>query len=123
MIVIASRVWKSNKDVVLTQKYAQHSHSFLGYWYCRNVLRFSKCTQIKKLSSVESLGAADEVAEVMMEFAFNHEDIVNRIARKAIEQKLVFSADSLIDLTNSIDPLNNGGYVDSYTESQLERAW
>ncbi len=44
MIVIASRVWKSNKDVVLTQKYAQHSHSFLGYWYCRNVLRFSKCS-------------------------------------------------------------------------------
>ena len=65
---------------------------------------WAESTQIKKLSSVESLGAADEVAEVMMEFAFNHEDIVNRIARKAIEQKLVFSADSLIDLTNTIDP-------------------
>ena len=53
---------------------------------------WAESTQIKKLSSVDSLGAAEEVAEVMLEFAFNREDIVNRIARKAIEQKLVFSA-------------------------------
>ena len=64
---------------------------------------WAESTQIKKLSSVDSLGAAEEVAEVMLEFAFNREDIVNRIARKAIEQKLVFSAENIGDLTNCMD--------------------
>lgn len=64
---------------------------------------WAESTQIKKLSSVDSLGAAEEVAEVMLEFAFNREDIVNRIARKAIEQKLVFSAKNIGDLTNCMD--------------------
>ena len=52
---------------------------------------WSENTQVNKLSSVESLGSADEVAEVMMELAFHHEDAVNRIARKAIEQQIVRS--------------------------------
>ena len=64
---------------------------------------WSENTQVNKLSSVESLGPADEVAEIMLEFAFNREDIVNRIARKAIEQKLVFSAENIQDLTNCMD--------------------
>lgn len=64
---------------------------------------WSESTQIKKLSSVEALGDANEVTEIMVEFAFNHEDIVNRIARKAIEQKLVFSAENITDLTNLMD--------------------
>lgn len=65
---------------------------------------WAESTRISKLSSVDKLGPADEVAEVMLEFAFDHEDIVNRIARKAIEQKLVFTATNIQDLTNSIDP-------------------
>lgn len=64
---------------------------------------WSESTQISRLSSVEELGPAEEVAEVMLEFAFNREDIVNRIARKAIEQKLIFSAENIMDLTNSMD--------------------
>lgn len=64
---------------------------------------WAESTQVNKLSSVDSLGAAEEVAEVMLEFAFNREDIVNRIARKAIEQKLVFSAENIGDLTNCMD--------------------
>lgn len=64
---------------------------------------WSESTQISRLSSVEALGPAEEVAEVMLEFAFNREDIVNRIARKAIEQKLIFSAENIMDLTNSMD--------------------
>ena len=64
---------------------------------------WAESTQVRKLSSVDSLGAAEEVAEVMLEFAFNREDIVNRIARKAIEQKLVFSAKNIGDLTNCMD--------------------
>ena len=51
---------------------------------------WAESTQIKKLSSVESLGAADEVAEVMMEFAFNHEDIVNRLTEKPLSRSLYF---------------------------------
>ena len=40
----------------------------------------------------------------MLDLAFNHEDVVKRIARKAIEQKLVFTADDIINLTGNIDP-------------------
>lgn len=61
---------------------------------------WAESTQVNKLSAVDSLGPADEVAEVMLEFAFNREDIVNRIARKAIEQKIVFSEENIGDLTN-----------------------
>ena len=65
---------------------------------------WAESTQIKKLSSVEALGPAEEVTEVMVSFAFDHEDIANRIARKAIEHKIVFSGENIADLTNFIDP-------------------
>ena len=71
--------------------------------YYEKFYDWAESTRISKLSSVDALGPADEVAEVMLEFAFNHEDIVNRIARKAIEQKLIFSAENILDLTNCMD--------------------
>ncbi len=84
---------------------------------------WAESTQIKKLSSVEALGPAEEVAEVMVSFAFDHENIVNRIARKAIEQKIVFSGENIADLTNFIDPqLQNQltlQSADSFTEEDL----
>lgn len=44
--------------------------------------KFYECseeiTQIKKLSLVENIGPEDEVAEVMLAFAFDHEATVNR---------------------------------------------
>ncbi len=64
---------------------------------------WAESTQISKLSSVDTLGAPDEVTEVILELTFNHEDVANRIARKAIEQKIVFSAENISDLTNCID--------------------
>ena len=64
---------------------------------------WSESTQVNKLSSVEALGPADEVAEVLMEFAFNRGEIANRLARKAVAQKVIFSADNLMDFTGSID--------------------
>ena len=64
---------------------------------------WAESTRIKKLSSVDALGDPEEVSEVMLDFAFNHEDVVNRIARKAIEQKLVFTADDIINFTGNID--------------------
>ena len=60
-------------------------------------------TKIKKLSSVEKLGPADEVTDVMMDLTFEHEEISNRIARKAIEQKLVFKAEDIESLICAID--------------------
>lgn len=64
---------------------------------------WAESTQVKKLSSVEALGPADEVTEIMLELEFNREDIVNRIARMAIEQKLVFTAENIRDLTDCMD--------------------
>lgn len=64
---------------------------------------WAESTRIKKLASVEELGSADEVTEVMQEFSISHEEVVNRIARKAVEQKLVFSADNIMDLINEMD--------------------
>ena len=64
---------------------------------------WSESTQVNKLSSVEALGPTDEVAEVLMEFAFNREEIANRLAGKAIDQNVVFSVDNLMDFTGSID--------------------
>ena len=60
-------------------------------------------TKIKKLSSVEKLGPADEVTDVMMDLTFEHEEISNRIARKAIAQNIVFSADNIETLNCAID--------------------
>ena len=71
--------------------------------YYEKYYDWAESTRIKKLSSVDVLGDPKEVAEVILDFAFNHEDIVNRIARKAIEQKLVFTADDIINLTGNID--------------------
>lgn len=71
--------------------------------YYEKFYDWAESTQIKKLSLVEALGPGDEVAEVMMSFAFDHDDIVNRIARKAIEQKIVFSGENIADFTNFID--------------------
>ena len=65
---------------------------------------WAESTQIKKLSSVEELGTAEEVADVMLSLAFDHEEIANRIARKAIKQGLIFKAEDIVNLTNSIDP-------------------
>ena len=71
--------------------------------YYEKFYDWSEGTQIKKLSSVEFLEPIDEVTEVMIDLAYNHGDVVNRISRKAIEQKLVFSAENIADLTNLMD--------------------
>ncbi len=53
---------------------------------------------------MEELGPAEEVAEVMISLAFDHEEIANRIAPKTIKQGLIFKAGDIVDLTNSIAP-------------------
>lgn len=69
---------------------------------------WSENIQVNKLFSVELLCPADEVAEVMMELAFHHEDAVNRIARKAIEQQIVRSG--IINSKNCRTDYTGGEY-------------
>lgn len=64
---------------------------------------WARSTQIKHLSSVEHLGSEDEVAEVLMEFAFDCKDVANRLARRSIEEKIKFSAENIMDFKLSID--------------------
>ena len=79
--------------------------------YYEKFYDWAESTQIKKLSSVEELGPAEEVAEVMLSLAFDHEEIANIIAPKAIKQGLIFKAGDIVDLTNSIAPeLQEKGY-------------
>lgn len=71
--------------------------------YYEKFYDWSESTQIRKLASLDKLGTAEEVTKVMIELAFNHEEIVNRTAQRAIDEKLVFSADNIVDLTNCMD--------------------
>ena len=64
---------------------------------------WSRSTQIKHLSSVEKLGPEDEVAEVMMEFAFDRQDIANRVARRAIDEKIQFTVEDIMNFKLCID--------------------
>ena len=64
---------------------------------------WSRSTQIKHLSSVEKLGPKDEVAEIMMEFAFDRQDIANRVARRTIDEKIQFTAEDIMNFKLCID--------------------
>ena len=74
----------------------------LGEYY-DNYYGWAESTAIKKLSSVDMLGNADEVTEIITDMSFHHKDICNRLARKAVGQKLVFSWDNLYDIDGCID--------------------
>jgi len=71
--------------------------------YYENYYDWAESTAIKKLSSVDVLGNADEVTEIICDLFPSHKDICNRIARKAICQKLVFTWDNLQDIDGCID--------------------
>lgn len=88
---------------------------------------WARGTQIKYLSSVDHLGSEDEVAEVLMEFAFDRKDIANRMARKAINEKLKFSAENLMNFKLCIDDdlLDQLAIqsADSFTKDDIEELW
>ncbi len=92
--------------------------------YYEKYYAWAESTRIKKLSSIDALGPSDEVTEVMMDLTFEHEEIANRLARKAIEQKLVFKADDIESLINVIDnDLSEKLFVqsaDQYLQKDLE---
>lgn len=68
-----------------------------------NYYDWAESTAIKKLSSVDKLGNSDEVAEIISDLLFNHKDVCNRIARKAIEQMVVFTWNNFQDTEGCID--------------------
>lgn len=59
--------------------------------------------QIDNLLTVDSLGPADQVTDIIEDFAGFHQDIADLIARKAISQGIVFSARNIEYLTHTID--------------------
>lgn len=92
--------------------------------YYEKYYDWSESTQIKKLSSLETFGPGNEVAEIIQEFYFNHPEVANRLARKAVEHKVVFSGEDLADLTGIIDEDLQNQMVkqsaSSLTEKDLE---
>lgn len=92
--------------------------------YYERYYDWADSTKIKKLLSVDALGLADEVADVMMDLTFEHEEIANRLARKAIEQKLIFKAEDIEALICAIDSeLLEKLFVqsaDQYSQKDLE---
>lgn len=71
--------------------------------YYDNYYDWAESTAIRKLSSVDALGNPEEVAELIVDMFPDHKDICNRIARKAINQKLVFTWKKLEDIDGCID--------------------
>ena len=88
-----------------------------------NFYDWAESTAIKKLSSVDKYGSADEVTEIINEFCFNHKEISERMARKAIAQKMIFSAENVSDLVFAIDDslVNQIALqsVDAFSEKEL----
>lgn len=71
--------------------------------FYNNFYDWAESTAIKKLSSVDSYGSADEVTEIINEFCIQHKEISNRMARRAIAEKIIFSAENISDLVFAID--------------------
>lgn len=82
---------------------------------------WAESTQINKLSSVEKLGPGNEVAEVIQEFYFNHPEASNRLARKAAEQRVIFSGEDLADLTGIIEEDLQNQLVEHSSEALTEK--
>lgn len=64
--------------------------------YYEKFYDWAESTQVRNLSALTSLGAADEVGEIIIELQVNV-PAANRLLRKAVEAKLAFSASDLIE--------------------------
>ena len=68
-----------------------------------NYYNWAESTAIRRLSSVDKLGNSEEVTELICDMSLHHKDICNRIARKAINQKLSFTWENLQDIDGCVD--------------------
>ena len=57
---------------------------------------WAESTQVRYLSSLSTLGPADEVGEIIIELQVNV-PAANRLLRKAVEAKLAFSGSDLVE--------------------------
>lgn len=65
--------------------------------YYEKFYDWAESTRVKNLTYLESLGDADEVAEVLIELEGN-KNAATRLLRKAVEEKIVFTGDALANL-------------------------
>ncbi|MGI6462119.1 MAG: hypothetical protein ACOX04_00595 [Candidatus Scatomorpha sp.] len=70
--------------------------------YYEKFYDWAESTQVRNLSGLTSLGTAEKVAEIIIELQGN-ESASNRLLRKAVEAKLEFSADDLIEFLSGND--------------------
>ena len=64
--------------------------------YYEKFYDWAESTQVRNLSGLTSLGSADEVGEIIIELQTNV-PAANRLLRKAVEAKLVFSGSDLVE--------------------------
>ena len=64
--------------------------------YYEKFYDWAESTQVRNLSGLTSLGTAEEVAEIIVELQVN-ESASNRLLSKAVDARLQFSADNLLD--------------------------
>ena len=64
--------------------------------YYERFYDWAESTQVRNLSSLTSLGPADEVGEIIIELQVNV-PAANRLLRKAVEAKLTFSGADLVE--------------------------
>ncbi len=70
--------------------------------YYEKFYDWAESTQIRNLSALTSLGSADEVGEIIIELQSN-ESASNRLLKKAVEAKLEFSTEHLIEFLYAND--------------------
>lgn len=64
--------------------------------YYEKFYDWAESTQVRNLSALTSLGSAEEVAEIIVELQVN-KSASNRLLSKAVDAKLQFSSDNLLD--------------------------
>lgn len=70
--------------------------------YYEKFYDWSESTRVSSLSGLTSLGPAEEVGEIISELR-SDASAANRLLRKAVEEKLEFSVDELIDFLSDND--------------------
>lgn len=71
--------------------------------YYDKVNDWETSTAVRRLSSLENIGPAGEVAEVITLIGFDDEKGATRLLQKAIEAGVVFTGENLVDIAGSCD--------------------
>jgi len=92
--------------------------------YYEKFYDWAESTQIRNLSAITSLGPADEVAEIIIELQVHSIPAANRLLKRAVEKKLMFSSSDLIEFlcVNDRDLATAAVYNSAprFTDSDME---